>query len=482
MATSKICHMIETDDERLKQSRFLSKHDVGQWQLAHFAKTLIEASNDFRSGQVHDEELYLACNYYNNIRESSPGDPATPEGRREVLNNMIRLSYAQFPFQMQNHRADIPRALILFEKIAAEHKAEFDMDRAFRDLTGLSVREFIMHGFALWAIAGNGSIPPVKEQGDPRGKQLLPADKQQRFRDLVTADYAKFRECQAGQYQKAGFEKQQFNCLHRYPLIRTQKSGKLVCPVPLLLLRRVTRGIYYQLQDAYSGEGARNNFTTFFGRHLFEPYVGMQLRDLATASELFPEQNIGSEKTCDWILVEDGAITLIECKSLGLTFKAKALAETEDVTADLRKRITKAVQAFERTRAALASGIPGLERLAGKTTRNLIVFYDDIFLFNSLMYRELVDPDLEAAGLANVPFQVCAIRDLEFAIPILKIRGLAKTLDEKMADSERKTWDLGSFLNRLVEEGTATNSGPNRLLAEEFDRFFPEHAPSNEAT
>ena len=471
IATSRVCHAMELEDERLKET-VLSKHDVGQWQLAHFAKMLIEASNDFRSGRVNDQELYLACNYYNNIREPTPDDPFTPEGRREILNNLIRISYTQFPYQMINHRADISRALILFEELAAKVTSEFNVDSAFRALTGLSVREFIVNGFAIWAIVGAGEIPPASEPKDPRLKEFLPLEKQQRFRALVTADYATFRECQSKQFRIDGFERQQFNCLQTYPLIRTQKSRKLVCPVPLLLVRRITRGIYFYLQDAYSSDGVRNDFTTFFGKNLFEPYVGKQLEMLAGITELIPEQNIGSEKTCDWILIEGDAITLIECKSLGLTFRAKAFAETRDVAEDLRKRIIKAVQACERTRIAIAKGSQGLERLKGKSTRNLVVLYDDIFLFNSLLYRELLDPELKELGLDQVPFQICTIQELEFLIPIIEARGLAHTLDEKVADKERATWDIGVYLNRLVSEGVLKTHGSNQILNDKFEELF----------
>jgi hypothetical protein len=229
-------------EQGLLKETVLSKYDVGQWQLAHFAKMLIEASNDFPSGRVNDQEFYLACNYYNNIREPNPDDPLTPEGRREILNNLIRISYTQFPYQMINHRADIPRALILFEELAAKVTSEFNVDSAFRALTGLSVREFIVNGFAIWAIVVAGEIPAASKPKDARLKELLPLEKQQRFRALVTADYATFRECQSKQFRKDGFEKQQFNCLQTYPLIRTQKSRKLgACPTltpePLVRLR-----------------------------------------------------------------------------------------------------------------------------------------------------------------------------------------------------------------------------------------------------
>lgn len=472
LAISRVCRAIELRDPRLKKSILGKKQDVGQWQLAHFAKALIERSNDYRSRKVDDTELYLACNYYNNIREPHPDDPLSETGRREVLNNLIRMSYSQFPFQITTHREDIPRTLILFEELAALAASEFDVARTFYDMTGMSVREFMVHGFFIWAMSENGEVPPVKPSINLRVKELLPEDKQIQFRDLVVADYQKFRECQEKQFIKPGFEKQQFNCLHIFPLIKTKRSGKVVCPVPLLLIRRITSGIYYQLQTAYSAGGVRNDFTTFFGRRLFEPYVGMQLRELKTPTDLLPEQDIGSEKTCDWILVENDAITLIECKSLGLTQRSKSFARTDDVAEDLRKRIVKAVQAFERTREAIAAGIGSLAYLKGNSTRNLIVFYDDIYLFNSLLYRELVDFELKALGLGDVVFQVISVRELEYVIPLLGRDTLAGTLDAKMGDKEHATWDMRTYIDRVLKERGETAVPENALLKSRFDALF----------
>lgn len=472
IATARVCSALELRDERVKKS-VLGKHDVGLWQLAYFAKTLIVASNDYRAGTADDNDLYLACNYFNNIREPYPADADTPEGRREVLNNLIRISYTQFPYQTINHKADIPRALILFEELAnSATGAEFNVDEEFRKITGLSVREFLLNGFAVWAYAGAGEIPtPIKTSVESL-KETLSPEKQASFRALVSADYETFRETQAKQLTRAGFEKQQFNCLNTFPLIRTKRARAYICPVPLLLIRRVTRGIFHYLQEAHSGEGVRNKFTQFFGKHLFEPYVGMQLKTLPGVTELLPDQNIGSEKTCDWILVEKSGITLIECKTLGITFRSKAFAETEVIAEDLRKRIIKGVQALERTRKALNDGIAGLEHLRGKTTRNLIVVYDEIFMFNSPLYRELLDADLKAIGLEAVEFQVCSISELEYIIPNIEKNDLAKILDEKVANKEHASWDLGIHIGHMIKNGTLKTSGPNILLDAKFDEVF----------
>lgn len=474
ISIARVSRALEFKDPILEKSILNRSNSVGQWQLAFFAKTLINKSNDYRAKSVDDRTLYFACNYYNNVRDPHLKDPDTEETRRELLNHLVRMSYEEFPFQIINHRADIPRALILFEQLAESAAgAGFDVASAFREVTGLTVREFLFNGFAFWANAGAGAIKTPLTTSILALQDTLKPENQERFLSIVSTDYATFRKFQDKQLIKDGYEKHQFNCLNSFPLIRTGRRSLLVSPIPLLLIRRITRGIYYYLQEAYSKGGDRNDFTQFFGKHLFEPYVGMQLRSLPLHTSLSDERDISrSEKSCDWILTEGNAVTLIECKTLGLTARAKAFAETEIVTDDLRKRIVKAVHALARTKEAIDKGVAGFESLRGKTTRNLIVLYDEVYLFNSLLYRELLQNDLKQEGLENTPFQVCSIAELEYAIPILGQTPLASMLDGKISDRERSTWDLSVHIDHLVSEKALSDTEPNKILDAKFEEVF----------
>lgn len=473
-AIARLSRTLELERPIPKNSILNSPNNVGQWQLAFFAKTLIEKSNDYRAKPISDSALFYACAYYNNIRDPHLRDPVTEEARRELLNHLIRMSYEEFPMQVMNHRADIPRTMILFEELAsAAGNSEFDVARAFREKSGLTVREFLLIGFAYWVHAGQGEIRPPISTTIPNLKGILSPENQSKFLSIVAADYSRFRTNQQRQLIKDGYEKHQFNCLHLYPLIWTTRKRLLVCPLPPLLIRRVTRGIYYYLQEAYSKGKDRNEFTSFFGKQLFEPYVGMQLRTLRSKTELRPESSITkSEKSCDWILIEGESTTLIECKTLGLTARAKSFGEPNIVLEDLRRRILKAVAAFQRTERAIDSGAPGFGDLRGKPRRNLIVLYDEIFLFNSLLYRELLQNDLEASGLDKIEFQVCSISELEYVIPALANHSLGAVLDEKVANSERRTWDLGIFVQHLVSEARISPPGPNTILNGKFEEVF----------
>lgn len=246
-----------------------------------------------------------------------------------------------------------------------------------------------------------------------------------------------------------------------------------MCPIPLLLQRRFTRGLYYYLLDAYNEGEKKNRFSTFFGKSIFEPYVGIQLRYHFSRRRVFGERDIGkSEKTCDWIIAEDDFITLVECKTTGLTIRSKSLADTEQIAEDLKKRIVSGVQACERTREAISRGQNGLGVFSGKPTLNLIVLYDEVYLFNAPPYKELVDVELKKVGLESVTYQVSPIAELEYALPALAKNGMGRLLSKKLGDPERRTWDLSVLIQHLVKKGEIAEPERNAVLDAKFKSVF----------
>lgn len=474
-AIGQLSRAMEFDDPALEQSilaRWIPR-TVNQWQLAFFAKALIEHSNDYKSKGVGDKDLLFACDLYNQIIDPFVGNPSVEASERDVHNFLVRTAFEQFPYQLGNYRNEVARAFVLFEEIAEAAKGDgFDIPDAFLKLSGLSVRDFMINGVAYWAQAGKPIVAPMTTSVASL-KDILTPEKQGKFLALTAADYSGFRLCQEMQEKKPGFERFQFNCLNTYPLIKPDRFMQLLCPIPNLLLRRFTRGLYYYLLDEYSGGGKQSTFSAFFGKFIFERYVGDQLKSYFDPEKVLGERKIGeSDLSCDWIVVEDRFVILIECKTTGLTVRGKTFAETEQLTEDLKRRIVSGVKACERTRNAIESGQPGLEGLAGKQTINLVVLYDEVYLFNAPPYRNIVEDELKKAGLPGVAYQVTPIAELEYTLPTLAKAGFGNLLSEKMADGERQSWDLLTFTQGLVKEGKADEPEPNRILTAKFKAVF----------
>lgn len=475
MAISQLSRAMEVSDSSLERSIFQKwiPQTVNQWQLAFFAKTLIENSNDYRRKEVSDKILLFACDRYNNILDPLVGNPKVKPTDEGISNFLIRTSFEQFPFQLLNYRNEVARALVLFEQIADSAKGEgFNVSESFRKISGLTIREFLLIGFVYWSKAGQPIVYPLKTDASSL-KDLLAPEKQERFLSLISTDYLGFRDCQAKQERKTGFERFQFNCLNSYPLIKSDGFKKIICPIPNLLLRRFTGGLYYYLLDAYSGQGKQNSFSTFFGKSIFERYVGDQLKSYFSTDKVSGELKIGkSDKSCDWIVLEDKFVILIECKTTGLTLRAKTLGDADQIAEDLKRRIVSGVRACERTRKAIETGQPGFMPFKGKKTINLIIIYNEVFFFNAPHYRKIAAEELKKAGLEDVSYQVASIAELEYALPTLSKTGLGNLLAEKMADPDRRTWDLLSFTKRLISEKKTEEPEMNRILSAKFKEVF----------
>ncbi|MBI5211632.1 MAG: hypothetical protein HY927_16810 [Elusimicrobia bacterium] len=471
---AQLSRTLELKLPELDQSIFRRWHPqtVNQWQLACFAKTLIVTSNDYKRKEVTDQALLWACDRYNQVVDPRVGNPSVQPTERDILDFFIRTSFEQFPYQMLNYRNDISRALILFEEIADLAKGEgFDIAACFWNIAGLSIRDFLLIGVAYWAFAGRPIPSPLTTSAASLQGVLTP-EKQARFLALTAADYTTFRTCQAQQEKRPGFERFEFNCLNIFPLIKPDRLN-LLCPIPTLLLRRFTRGIYYFLLDASSKGGKENPFSTFFGKSIFERYVGILLKEHFQPDKVLQERDLGSEKTCDWIVEDGDFVLLIECKTTGLTIRAKSFADGQQVEDDLKKRIIGGVRACERTRLAIANDQAGLGFLAGKHPVNLIVLYDEVYLFNAPPYRTIVNAELKKAGLEGVSYHVTPIAELEWAFPSLHEAGLGKSLREKLADAELVSWDFVSFTQRLIKEKRVKDAdGRNPLLDAKFEEVF----------
>lgn len=474
-AIGQLSRAMEFDDPALERSIFARwiPQTVNQWQLALFAKTLIEHSNDFRRKEVSDKVLLFACDRYNQILDPFVGNPSSETTQRDVHNFLVRTAFEQFPSQLGNYRNEIARAFVLFEELAEVTKSDgFDIPSAFLKLSGLSVSDFMVIGVAYWAQAGKPIVAPMSTSVASL-KSILTPENQERFLALTAIDYAGFRQCQEKQEWKSGFERFQFNCLNSHPLIVSNRFRQLLCPIPSLLLRRFTRGLYYYLLEEYSGGGRDNDFSSFFGKFVFERYVGDQLRSYFSSKRVLGERRIGnSDLSCDWMVVEDQFVILVECKTTGLTIRGKTFAETEQLTEDLKRRIVSGVKACDRTRNAIESGQPGFESLAGKRIINLVVLYDEVYLFNAPPYSEIVEDELKKAGLSGIAYQVAPIAELEYSLPVLAKAGFGNLLSDKMADAERRSWDLIAFIRRLIREGKAAKPEPNQILTSKFKAIF----------
>ena len=113
-----------------------------------------------------------------------------------------------------------------------------------------------------------------------------------------------------------------YSSLRAYPLIKMKYMNILsvVCPLPTLLIDRITSGLYYEIVN-------ENNFDNCFGQS-FQHYVGkiLEISNKNNKINYIPESEyyIGRDRkdTIDWIAYDTDSALFVECKTKRLTFMA----------------------------------------------------------------------------------------------------------------------------------------------------------------
>ncbi len=452
---------------------------INLWQLAFLAKTLILHSNDYRAKSLDERELFKCANLYNDLDDPFVTKNGSERTVEDAYNFLLRTAYQQFPYQ-QSIRNDFGRSLYLYLDINQSVGLEkFDINEQFRKLRGLSILEFMVIGIALFASMTSGELPVPVRTELPKLEPYLQQGKVDKFLAATMVDYKTFRDVQHREPTREGYETFEFNCLWKYPLIKTERSKRIIAPIPLLIAHRVTRGLYYDLLDEFNMGGKRNPFASFFGKEIFEEYVGMLLKKLYKHGIVLRERRYARGlDTADWMIKDRDALVLVECKSADLTKAAKTFAEHTVLQSDLRKRVIKGISTCHRTEKHIRQGASGLEDLGGpQRIHCVIVTLDYSFLANSSPYRVIVDRELKER-LGFVPcYHVISIYDFEEVFNFLEDVSFSDLLACKEENQEWYGIDFSAFLQLFAREKLRREvSWGNALLDAKYKEFFAHMA------
>lgn len=181
----------------------------------------------------------------------------------------------------------IGRGLIWYREIPKTLVApEIDLPTAFEKHLGMSVDDFFGLAFLLFSIASSPNETPfqyfttMRPRGlTKRATDLLGSDQVKAFLAASASTQAEFRKrAIAWNSETDGVGRYDMNPLVERPLISIDGSGH-VAPIPDLLIWMVDEQPYWRLRDAYRGDGRKQPFAAFFGKQIFERYVGDLLAD-----------------------------------------------------------------------------------------------------------------------------------------------------------------------------------------------------------
>jgi hypothetical protein len=236
-------------------------------------------------------------------------------------------------------------------------------------------------------------------------------------------------------------------CSH--PLLTGFGAGYL-CPVPYLALAKATPwGVYFTGLSRH-GEG----FTRDLG-HLFEQYIGRQLR-LLPGAQVLGEVTYGrknSRKTVGWIVILPEVVLLIEVKS-AIPTEPVRLGTPEAAGAVLVK-LGKAFKQIDVTAQLIADNAPVLAAVpTGRPVLGLAVTLEPFHIAN-------VGFDL--FPVTRTPVTVADVTEIENLATITGISP-GRLLLDRAADDVRSTWSLDTAF-----EGRTR--GRNPVLDEAWDSY-----------
>ena len=202
-------------------------------------------------------------------------------------------------------------------------------------------------------------------------------------------------------------------------------NGHLICLYAAVLLKQATAGVYYTAEIF----APQYNLNNPFGKG-FEKYIGLLLTKLNGNAKfkITPElkYNRGSNKTSDWIIIEDSSIIFLECKTKRQVLESKLYSsgqeEEQRLQAYAAQEISKIYKVYDDYKENRISELPFDP---AKSFIPLIVFLEDGFYLD--INNEITDNvknTLQNKGISSdivdeFPFHIFSVSDFEYKSQIM---------------------------------------------------------------
>ncbi len=334
------------------------------WALAEIARVSLQFGNEYRAAAVEHDVLECCAAY------TAMGDPEI--GQRELEGGaarfFLRIASEQLSYQLDVYN-ELARTAALFDQTTPDRPLNVLGDPGWvRELLDCPLQEFVGVCFLVHvgAIQNNGRFSPDWIAGDQW--QEFTAEVPEATVRAVLSDHlsttedtfrAEARRAAARNPAKGEFRRFSYNPLVGHPVIAGLAEDLLV-PVPQLLVRKASPlGLYHAGMARWGPKFAQDVGT------LFEAYVGRVLQQIPN-SEVVPVLKYGKDKrdTVDWFLVLDGAVVLIEAKSVRPTelVRVGSMQAAQEITRMLRRsreQLRATADLIEQGHPDLASIPPG---------------------------------------------------------------------------------------------------------------------------
>ncbi len=369
-------------------------------------------------------------------------------GDHNVMSEMTRIAHRQFHWQQGVSHNDLIRARKIYRGAG--------MNDVVRTVYGLSAEQVALSGFA--ALATYLEHFAMTDTWPENVTKLLGFNPRPVIENL-TVDLATIKRRAHEVRALNGNWAYAFNPLWLHPLISVESERRIICPIPGLLARRMTEGLYFDIAG---------HDVDVLSAHMgpaFQAYIGEVLeRANKRRFIVLAERAYGNKRqpkdTVDWIVADETASLFIEVKLLKMGKAAKEyLAPDASVTIQLKKLAKAIGQVYATLSDALDGAYPHW-----KPNENpihpIIVTMDNWNLFTHTTHGDLsalVSDDLDRRGIDRAytcQASVCA-NELEVAVQVMHQTGIQPVM-EPLTTGDKIGWLFSGHLRATFRKELAS--------------------------
>jgi len=428
---------------------------VQPWSVAGVARTCLGAGTENRSANASDNALAGLCAAF--IEVNDP-DIQADAGVERVL---AKLTFEQFPTQYSMMENLARTGALLLDHADGVDGAPTAQD--WIDLLGVDLEQYMRVGFAAYVgmVQNAGSLSRELLQAEHVAPIFAPLSAAEALAVLdrhFVASLEGLRE-DVRRTQVPGREKWSANPLAATPLVEI--GGDLVAPAAHYVLDKITTtGLYYTAAPAWRDR----RFTDALGG-MFEKYIGAQLR-LLPQPVIHPEIVYGStgQKSCDYLLVFEEVVVLVEVKTLRPTIFVRT--GQEDGETELAKRIGHARDQLVKTARLIREHHPAFAEIPDdRPLVGLVVTLEPFHLHQTLRAEALFAGD-------ELPVSAACAHDVEGTVAILA------QADDAGARLLRELSAATPWQRQLRQAADGLPNGRNAILDAAYKRWsaMPHHA------
>lgn len=442
------------------------KGQLFPWDLPAIARDVLLHAQQ-RGGTKRLNSLAAVQTVVNSLRNTgNEGSKLRLTGEDDVFNELLRISHHQFPWQQGRIYKSLTRYLKIFGAPSVTPILEKH--------TGLTVREFFFLGVALGGHLLRrfdiNSAQDYSEFGIAETKVAA-------FFSRLSMSIDSLRPLLAAQPVDATWD-YGWNPLEATPLVALdpEHPNRMYCPVPDLLLRRFSTGLYYDLVKI---PGFGNAFGTAFEAYVGEVLAVAYQDEPATVLQEAPYL-VGRDTHHgpDWIVCDAGGNLAIECKTKRLTQAARQAGDVA-LRAEVNKIAEAVVQNYKNIREAqqgLSSWKPNSHPIIP-----LVITFEDWFFLGPLLHElleqgvrsQLLDAGLDVSLIETMPYAVMSCREFELCIGAVREGGIAKFFQGKRK-GEYLQWMWPEYLNHEYKGMKPINF--QKAFEADWRKIIPEGA------